>query len=59
MHTCLYNERYTSYKTIYVEYHMHICLYNERYTSNKTIYVSIICTCVCTMIDIHQIKQFL
>ena len=35
---------------------MHMCLYNERYTSNKTIYVSIICTCVCTMKDIHQIK---
>ena len=38
---------------------MHMCLYNDRYTSNKTIFVSIICTCVCTMIDIHQIKQFL
>ena len=35
---------------------MHMCLYNERYTSNKTIYVSFICTCVCTMKDIHQIN---
>ena len=38
---------------------MHMCLYNERYTSNKTIYVSFICTCVCTMKDIHQIKLFM
>ena len=39
---------------------MHMCLYNERYTSNKTIYVSfILCTCVCTMKDIHQIKLFM
>ena len=38
---------------------MHTCLYNERYTSNKTIYVSIICTRVCTMKDILDIKQFM
>ena len=38
---------------------MHMCLYNERYTSNKTIYVSFICTCVCTMKDIHQIQLFM
>ena len=100
MHMCLYNERYTSNKTIYVSFictcvctmkdihqiklfmyvsyahvfvqwkiyikynylctfHMHMCLYNERYTSNKTIYVRFICTCVCTMKDIHQIKLFM
>ena len=59
MHMCLYNDRYTSNKTIFVEYHMHLCLYNDRYTSNKTIFVSFICTCVCTMKDIHQIKQFM
>ena len=38
---------------------MHMCLYNERYTSNTTIYVRFICTCVCTMKDIHQIKLFM
>ena len=55
---CLYNERYTSNKTIYVSF-ICMCSYNERYTSNKTISVSFICTCVCTMKDIHQIKLFM
>ena len=59
MHMCLYNERYTSNKTIYVSIICTCVCNNERYTSNKTIYVSIICTRVCTMKDIHQIKQFM